>query len=70
MVVNIAPSLSKPVAFYNAREYPTVSNDVDDTANPQAKENGFPQKFHSVRLAEPQYLCPHPTHEIHNRRRP
>ncbi len=71
MAVSITSSVSlEAVVLYNAREYPTVSNDVDDTANPQAKENGVSQKFHPVRLAEPQYLRPHPTREIFENRRP
>jgi hypothetical protein len=58
------------IAIYNSREYPTVSDDINDTADPQAEENGFPQKFHSVRLAEPQRLCPNPAHEILGKREP
>ena len=63
----MAVSLVNLVAVYNAREYPTVSDDIHDTANPQAEENGFPQKFYSVRLTEPHCLCPHPAHQILDR---
>ena len=55
------------VAVYNPREYPTVSDHIDNTAYPQAEENGFPQKFYSVGLAEPQCLCPYPAHQILDR---
>ncbi|THH14852.1 hypothetical protein EW146_g5536 [Bondarzewia mesenterica] len=52
------------ISIHHTAQHPSVSDDIDQAADPQPKKHIFPQEFQLVCLTEPQGLCAHPYDQI------